>query len=76
MVYNLAFAMLSSLKLLFFKSLTKCVALLGQRGSLRPRNPIRAFYKTSLARALLSFSLPSSSTRRRGCREKPFQELP
>src|SRR6476469_1566368 len=31
MVYNLAFAMLSSLKLLFFKSLTKCVALLGQR---------------------------------------------
>jgi hypothetical protein len=42
MVYNLAFAMLSSLKLLFFKSLKKCVALPGQRGSIRPRNPIRA----------------------------------
>jgi hypothetical protein len=42
MVYNLAFAMLSSLKLLFFKSLKKGLALLGQRGSIRPRNPIRA----------------------------------
>jgi hypothetical protein len=42
MVYNLAFAMLSSLKLLFFKSLKKCVALLGQPGSISPRNPIIA----------------------------------
>jgi hypothetical protein len=42
MVYNLAFAMLSSLKLVFFKSLKKGLALLGQRGSIRPQNPIRA----------------------------------
>jgi hypothetical protein len=42
MVYTLAFALLSSLKLLLFKSLKKGVALLGQRGSIRPRHPLRA----------------------------------